>query len=559
MTTGLLGLCLLVLASFPCAALAAVQAYLDRYAMTEGETVTLTFQTDQSGQKLVPDLTPLEEQFTVLDKRTETNFTVVNGQQSSLVKLMVSLEPKVSGRLSIPSFELGGDRTRPMTLTVEKAPDLEPGELPPVFIEVELLPGDGPYYVHAQLGLVVRIFFLPDTSEAAIGQPNPSSAAVRLLQETPFQAERGGKRYRVLERHYAVFPERSGEMTIPPMVLSGRLIERGDGASWQSRSRGRRISAASEEIVVQIQPRPDEYSGDHWLPARALEVSQQVSTTDSLRVGEPVTRTVIVEAAGLEENMLVEPAWPEMEDARIYPDQPQGITRDDGKWVLGHKEFRYAVVPEREGRLVLPELRLDWWDTQANQQRTAVLPEKVLEVMASDLVPSPVQPSSSAAIGPIESVPPPGVDTGPGFWRVSTILLAALWLLTLYWGWNRRAAVVSTETTEKGTLPFAEAACLAELKKACDSGDAVRARRAMRAWLRARGFSSRSLLEFGKNSGDEELKQALYELDSVGCRPEVDVQWNGGKMYAQLQRWISDQRVPGSAEEVTTDLYARAR
>ena len=62
------------------------------------------------------------------------------------------------------------------------------------------MPEKGPYYVHAQLGLVVRVFYQQNLTEAAISQPEPSPASVRLLQETPYQAERGGERYRVLER-----------------------------------------------------------------------------------------------------------------------------------------------------------------------------------------------------------------------------------------------------------------------------------------------------------------------------------------------------------------------
>ena len=76
-----------------------------------------------------------------------------------------------------------------------------------------------------------------------------------------------------------------------------------------------------------------------------------------------------------------------MENARIYPDQPQGISRDDGQWVLGHKEFRYAVVPEQAGELVLPEIRLDWWDTTTNTLQTASLPEHRMMVAASVLAP----------------------------------------------------------------------------------------------------------------------------------------------------------------------------
>src|SRR5210317_746221 len=266
---------------------------------------------------------------------------------------------------------------------------------------MDVVPAEGPYYVHAQLGLVVRVFYQQNLTEAAISQPEPSQASVRLLQETPYQAERGGERYRVLERNYAVFPERSGELTIPPMQLTGRLVERRTSSVWQPAVRGRRVQVESEAIVLSIESKPDEFAGSEWQPAREYRITQQVSSGESLRVGEPVTRTVIIDAVGLEENMIVEPAWPEVADARIYPDQPQGITRDDGNWVLGHKEFRYAVVPEKEGELVLPELRVEWWDTQNNRARTAVLAAQAIKVQPSALVPLPAQtPLAPGATAP---------------------------------------------------------------------------------------------------------------------------------------------------------------
>ena len=135
-----------------------------------------------------------------------------------------------------------------------------------------------------------------------------------------------------------------------------------------------------------------------------------------------------MDAVGLEENMLEEPVWPELPDTRIYPDQPQGISRDDGEWVLGHKEFRYAIVPEQAGELVLPEIRLDWWDTVSHQQRTAVLPAQRLNVLPSETGPSAALPPTNVVVQPDT---PQGtqidVAVGPAatlMWKVSTAVFA---------------------------------------------------------------------------------------------------------------------------------------
>jgi len=356
-----LALVLLMVASV--AQAAAVTARLDRNNAVVGETVTLILQTDDTDQSLDADLSALNIDFDVLDRRSETQMSFVNGRRTAYVRLVITLEPKRAGNLRIPALKFPGASSPPLVLKVSAAPALAAGDAEPVFIEVTVMPEHGPYYVLSQVGLMVRIFYQANLTEAAINPPAPLQASVRLLDEVPYQAERNGNKYRVLERRYAIFPERSGTLTIPPMQLSGRLIERPSDRLWQPSVRGRRVRVTSEPLKLEISPRPDKFTGDYWLPARRITLSQKISDSEKLRVGEPVTRTVILDAVGLEEHMLEEPSWPDMADTRIYPDQPQGISRDDGEWVLGHKEFRYAIVPESAGEMVLPEIRLDWWDT----------------------------------------------------------------------------------------------------------------------------------------------------------------------------------------------------
>jgi hypothetical protein len=560
-------LCLLIvflLLSPLLASAAEVSARLDRNRIVQGETVTLILETSDPKQSLDANLAGLKSDFSVLDRRSETQMSIVNGRQSAEVRTMIVLEPKRSGNLTIPSLSVGGAATLPIAIRVDPAPEPDPGELPPVFIEVEVSPAEPPHFVHAQLGLIVRVYYQQNLTEAAISQPEPSPASVRLLDEVPFQAERNGVRYRVLERHYAIFPERSGDLIVPPLQLSGRLVERRSDRLWQPTVRGRRIQVSSDPIQLTIQPRPASFSGDSWQPARNLELTQQISASGSLRVGEPVTRTVIVDAVGLEENMITEPVWPEIPNARIYPDQPQGISRDDGQWVLGHKEFRYAVVPEQEGELVLPELTVYWWDTVNNRQQKAVLPAKILEVQASAVAPLPPQaPMAADSSGVFTS--DPTVETRglePGYWRWLTVLFASLWLLTLAVGWRLRGRSEPAQNGKGLVQSEDEKRILKLLQRSCDKSNARQARQALANWLAQFGpdsSSSGSLLEFAAGLEDKSLRANVCAMESDGFRPDQQASWDNKQFWKQFEAWRKSWKASIAAEKPPiTDLYAKA-
>jgi hypothetical protein len=539
-----------------------ITAQLDRDHIVQGETVTLIIQTDDPQQSLDSNFAGLDTDFELLDQRSETQMSIVNGSQSALVRLLLTLEPRKAGVLTVPPLRFGSVTTAPLTLTVDTAPQPKPGEAPAVFIEVEVDPRDGPYFVHAQLLLTVRVFYQQSLTEAAISPPEPAPAAVRLLDEVPFQAERGGERYRVLERHYAIFPERSGPLVIPPMTLSGRLVERRSDKLWQPTVRGRRVEVSSDQLELTIEPKPASFTGTDWLPARSLELSQTISSSDTLTVGEPVTRTIMVDAVGLEENMITAPPWPEIPDARIYPDQPQGISRNDGKWVLGHKEFRYAVVPEKAGELVLPELKLHWWDTQNNRQQTAVLPEQRLRVMPSSVV--PLAPPEAAA--PASTVTPASPITATvretRLWNWLTFLFAALWLITIatsLFMWRRRDLRVKERPVS--AIPATESGVLTSLEQACKQEDAGQVRRALNHWLRDFGpaGSSGSVHEFARQNPDQALSRQLLLLDAKGFHPVSGESWNGRELWQAFSTWRAqwlNQRK--NHEAVVTDLYAAA-
>jgi len=555
-------LAVVLLLVYSLAQAASVTAKLDRSSAVVGETVTLVLETSDTNQSLDADFSVLQADFDVLNRRSETQMSFVNGTQSASVRLVITLEPKREGNLLIPALKFPGASSNPLTLKVSAAPTLAPGAAEPVFIEVTVQPEEGPYYVLSQISLMVRIFYQANLTEAAINPPAPVQASVRLLDEVPYQSDRNGERYRVLERRYAIFPERSGTLTIPAMQLSGRLIERPSDRLWQPTVRGRRVQVESEPLTLEISPRPSSFTGDFWLPARRITLSQQIPDNEKLHVGEPVTRTVIVDAVGLEENMLEEPVWPEVPAARIYPDQPQGISRDDGEWVLGHKEFRYAIVPEQSGEMVLPEIRLDWWDTVANQQRTAVLPEHRVNVLPSELSTSANMPppavSGMPAVPVGISVENTGSPVNTILWKASTAGFAVLWLLTLFY-YFRRGGNDAIAAGSNRSSSLAETELLNHFRRACQNSDASAARKDLAQWIRnyAPQAQRGSMRDFGSGCGDSVLQMAIAELDASGFADDAAVLWKGEPLWRAFKHWQARVNKPQTAKVgEKPDLYA---
>ena len=217
--------------------------------------------------------------------------------------------------------------------------------------------------------------------------------------------------------------------------------------------------------------------------------------------------------------------------------------------------------------MVLPELKVQWWDTQNNQARTAVLDAHTIFVQPSALVPPPAQtavPGHPATEGTVSAngFRAPGE---PAYWRWLAFLFAVLWLLTLYAAWKMTGRKRSRKADSGSGIPLPgnEAEILASLSQACKSGEIRKARRALQHWLRDFGplEGNGSLLEFAAGMEDPVIRDSVCTLDSNGFRPgsgpDPETSWNGGAFWKQFEAWRKSWLVSGRNNKPSlTDLYA---
>ena len=518
-----------------------VEVSLDRNNIGEGETVRLIFESRDSEQILEPDLTVLDTDFLVLDQSSETRVSIVNGRQTAIVRLLVNLEPRRAGQLRIPAIEIGGELTRPLILTVAPVQAPAPGEPEPVYLEVSFDPAEDAVYVHSQISLVVRLLYLGTLANARLGEPAPDNATIQRINENRFSADRHGQKYQGLERRYAIFPERSGMLLIPPVKFDGRVVQ-ARRSIWDAKNRGRRISTGSDAIEFQVKPKPGSYPDQPWLPARLLQGQQSISEpAGGLHVGEPITRTISLEALGLSDNMLPRLSWPKLNQARVYPDAPESVTRVDGSgnWLVSRSTTRFAVVPNQPGQLELPALKIPWWDVVNDRLQEINIPARVVEVLPA------LSGQPQLADPQVADIAPALQPAGPRpfrerLWIGISGSLAILWLATL-WLWYRRGlpdartTINSHEATSDNQKQL-----LGKLRAACQSNKAATTLSYLKLWSGEAGLDAtepgvEGLLESLKE--DHPLRPAILALDQFCYGQSAAELWDGNQFWQLFRDW----------------------
>lgn len=472
-----------------------LNADVDRNSIGEGETLQLILTARGADDGQSPDVEPLRKDFDILGTHQTSRIQLTNGHTDSSREWRFVLAPKRSGTLTIPALTLGALRSHPLTVTVNKMGNGANGKHRDVLLEASV--DTTSPYVQAQVVLTLRLLHSVPLREAALGKLELAEAVVeRLGDDVNFQVERDGKRFEGIERRYAIFPQRSGSLTIPPILMTAKVPDK--------RSRGvdpldpfgdpfnllqplQTIRVRSNELVLKVRPPPATGQTAAWLPASNLTVDETWSTEPPvLRVGEPVTRTLTLRAEGLTAAQLPVLESGNLTGLKVYTDQPALQTEAGRRGIVGTSQLKWAVVPSQEGKLTLPEIRVPWWDTNAGQMKAAVLPARTLNVLAaaqSDDRSAPASqttPTNAADLAPASHAATDDSDSLFQPWRITSFALALLWLSTVWlWLRDRRRELVDVPLSAQPSKHQSRAVARALLGQACKRGDLAATRDAV--------------------------------------------------------------------------------
>ncbi|MDQ2993624.1 MAG: BatD family protein [Pseudomonadota bacterium] len=549
------GLIIGLLFAWTMTGLAVAVATVDRDELKPTDALVLTISiTDTT--TAVPDLSVLANDFQIFSSGQRTSIEMINGQMRQFMSWQIAMSPKRSGTLTIPAIVVGHDKTKPILIKVT-------GNMTAVksttdfFIETEITPKTA--YVQQQLIYTQRVWCGRNlrNGELAPLSVQGKASIERFGEDLQSMRVRSGRNYQVVERRYMVFPQESGNLTLEAPVLRALTFDRNAASLWAQQA-PQQIEVTGKALQLTVKPQPADFTGATWLPAEQIKLTEEWSATANAHVGEPITRTVTLQAHGLKAQQLPELSFDYPSGVNNYPDKSVMTTKVENNQVVGTRQFKVALIPTQPGSITLNAIKLPWFNTKTGKTEIANLPAKTVTILPSaNASPAPtndVKPTPKI----ITPVPQPVTQSTDKLWQGLGLAFAGLWLITLVillWVMRRRKNTLLPQQSKqsKPSLSKTQRA----LKNACKSNDAKATQQAVLAWAEARWPNQGivTLEQVATELNNADLQKAVHEL-LTACYRSSAKPWQGKSFWQAWERAVAENKHKPQEEDELPSLYS---
>ncbi|MBI4546142.1 MAG: BatD family protein [Gemmatimonadetes bacterium] len=420
-----------------------VNASLSPSTVRAGETAVLEITIETRGSAPEAMGTPsLPEELEVVGSReySQVQFSLPGGR-SRIHRREIVLAARTPGEYWIPPLGVVVDgiryRTRPLSLSVSArpataaAPDTGPeGE---VMLAASLEPDTA--FVGQQVTLESEVLISEDVRlrlrrTPDYQPPSPSGFWVQDLDPAPAVDLRylGGQPYEVQRFRRAYFPLAPGRYRLAPVKIAYD-VRRG----FLNAPETHQVASDSLRLVVLPVPeagKPPGFAG----AVGSFEIQASLEPAE-VPAGEAAVLSVEVAGAG-NVKALPAPQLPRIPGVQVYSPGEEAEVRSSGGVVEGRKRFSWVLVPDRPGRIQLPEIEYPFFDPARRLYAVARAAAPPLRVRPAAI---DVARGSRPAVLQVLKTEPAGESRlrwvrSPGFAALQLVPLAAL----VWAAWHRR-------------------------------------------------------------------------------------------------------------------------
>ena len=388
---------------------------VDKNKMTSDEQfeITFTLNGSNSGNNFRPPA--FNDFLTISGPNQSTNMQFINGAVSSSVTYSYVLQPRGEGKFVIGPATINYQgkllQTQPITIEVakgspQKKQQTQQGQQAQQDADVSRQIGDNLYlkvsvdksriYQGEQITIAYKIYTRVSVVNYNLNKMPSLTGFWSEDLEVPKQIQLttetiNGKQYRVgLLKKAALFPQRSGTLTIDPMEVeclvqmqtrrrSNDVFDQFFNDPFFGNVTNVKYKVRSQPVSVTVLPLPSndvpksftgaagKFSMDTWLDKKETKTN------------EPITLKVKISGRG-NMKLLEAPSITVPPDFDKYDPKISDNSTTQGDQISGSRTFEYLLIPRHPGDQHIPAIQFSYFDVDKNNYVTLTSPEFTVAV-----------------------------------------------------------------------------------------------------------------------------------------------------------------------------------
>jgi hypothetical protein len=535
-----------------------VRASVDKNPVMVDESFILTVVANGEVDRGEFDSSFLMKDFVVGRTSVSSQTKMVNFDTTRSTTWSTILIPQTKGRFTIPSFNLGGAITKPIEVLVIPASVSSASNGRDLFITTNVDVEKA--YLQQQIRYTVKLHLGRDLQRGSLSSPKLENADIRQIgKDKEYNEVVDGRRYRIIERSFAIIAQQSGTFTIEGPLFEGEVVDNSQ-QSFGFFNRSKAVNRVGPSQSIAVLPIPSNYD-QHWLPSDFVQLDDEwQGNTREFVAGEPITRTITLTAVGVVEEQLPSITSIYPDSVKTYPDQAETTTVEKDDTLIAQRKESIAIIPSQAGQLVIPEVRIPWFNTLTQKTEFAVLAEKTLQILpaitqATSTIPANPSTQTNPAISNQNLISASANNLNndmPQYWIWLTVSLLILWLTTLILWW-KHVSIVKAATKQKGNSSVrstqSEQLLWKSLEKALDKNLSLDTQKYLPQWLGSHIQDKNApLAQSLKVINNINLTEAVNTLLASRYAKDQSV-WHSAELHQILRKMRKD----GSIEKQTKD------
>ncbi|MBA2650336.1 MAG: BatD family protein [Legionella sp.] len=516
-----------------------VEAMPNEIAVDEAFQLKLTQESPKNAA--APNLSVLQKEFTILETGQQATYTIINGQSHSSRTWLISLKPKHVGQITIPAIDVGSEQTKPLLIKVSPSASkkqtmaTQSTKQEDVLLRTEV--DNLKPFVNQQIIYKVRLYNSKRLLDADyIGPQSAHALLFPLGAAKHYQTLVNNTNYLVEEQTFAIFPQKSGVLNIITPKFTALVYDYNP----------RKIIAQDKNISLQVAPIPKSYKGQEWVPASQMSLSEQFEKPNqSITQGSTLIRDISIQGTALPAQLLPRLTFKESEFFNVYAEKGKEYNQIKQDELVGSSAYKVTYLFKKPGTVVIPELKISWFNTTTAKEEVAFLPAKTIQVLppAISAVSSLETPTSLDSNKPLTDTTELATENAkPNHWMIFTILFAVAWVVTLMlWIWQRSRKSSSHSSYSKA---------LKELRHYCRENNPVKARDALLKWASFQWPDAviLNLNDLNQLTTDGHFKKQLHLLSQAIYGNNQSLSWHGQELFESVQALKQSKERKGQAK-----------